>query len=114
MIGQIFDHEETVMGLRRLPRTTVRECGRAMTRRRGQFADFGIQSHRRLDTSCAGRAVDGQIFDHRETVMGLHWLACTVHESVGERWRDGVGCLPTFGIRSHTDACKHLGAGGRW
>jgi hypothetical protein len=48
-----------------------------MTRRRGQFADFGIQSHRRLDTSCAGRAVDGQIFDHRETVMGLHWLART-------------------------------------
>ncbi len=101
-IGQIFDHEETVMGLRRLPRTTVRECGRAMTRRRGQFADFGIQSHRRLDTSCAGRAVDGQIFDHRETVMGLHWLARTVHESVGERWRDGADCLPTFGIRSHT------------
>ena len=29
---------------------------------------------------------------------------------MGERWRDGAGCFPTFGIRSHTDARKHLGA----
>ena len=33
-------------------------------------------------------------------------------ESVGERWRDGAGRVPTLCVSSHTDACSHLGAGG--
>ena len=41
----------------------------------------------------------GQIFDHRETEMGLRRLARTFSESVGERWRYSAGILPTFGIR---------------
>ena len=46
-----------------------------------------------------------QIFDHRETDMGLCRLARTVGESVGERWRDGASSLPALGIRSHR--CLH-------
>ena len=48
----------------------------------------------------------GQIFDHRETVMGQCRLSRTVFESVGERWRDGAGSSPTLGI-NHKDACTH-------
>jgi hypothetical protein len=42
----------------------------------------------------------GQILDHRETVKGLHRLPRRVCESVGERWRDGMGSLLTIGFRS--------------
>ncbi len=52
----------------------------------------------------------GRTLDHRETVKGLHRLARTVCESVEGRWRDGAGSLPTFGIQSHTDACRYVEA----
>ena len=49
---------------------SLREYGRAMARRRGQFADLGYcRSHRCLHTCWRGRSM-GPIFDHRETVMG--------------------------------------------
>jgi len=41
--------------------------------------------------------------------------ACAVEASVGERWRDGADsavCRPW--VSGHTDACTHVGAGGRW
>ena len=40
----IFDCRETVMGLCRLAHT-LRKCGRATARRRGQFADLGLSGH---------------------------------------------------------------------
>ena len=51
-------------------------------------------------------------FFHREMVLGLCRWPRTVCESVGERWRDGAGRVPTLCVSSHTDACSHLGAGG--
>jgi len=66
----------------------------------GSLPTFGIRPHRRLHICRRGRSM-GPIFDHRETVMGLYRLARTVCESVGERWPDGAGSLPTFGIQSH-------------
>ncbi len=39
---------------------------------------------------------------------GLRWLARTVGESLGDRWCNGAGILPTLGIRSHP--CLHT----RW
>ena len=77
----------------------LRECGRAMTRRRGQFADLRYPFTRTLAHTLA-RAVDDQIFDHRETMMGLRRLARAVCESVRARRRDGAGSLLALGIRS--------------
>jgi hypothetical protein len=55
-----------------------------------------IRSLRCLHTCWRGRS-RRPIFDHRETVMGLCRLPRTVCERVRERWRDGVGSLPTLG-----------------
>ena len=77
----------------------LRECGRAMTRRRGQFADLRYPFTPTLAHKLA-RAVDGQILDHPETVMGMRRLARAVCEGVTARWRDGAGRLLTLGIRS--------------
>ena len=63
---------------------------------------LGIKSHTDACTDVVARVVAmGQILDHRETVMGLCRLPRTVRKSVGERWRDGAGCLLTLGIGSH-------------
>ena len=104
MMGQIFDHEETVMGLRPAATYRLRECGRAMTRRPGQFTDLRYPVTPTLAHKLA-RAFDGQVFDHPKTVMGLRRLARTVCEGVTARWRDGVESFPTFGIQSHR--CLH-------
>jgi hypothetical protein len=69
---------------------------------------LGIRSHRCLHTCWRGRSM-GQIFEHREAVTGVSRLPRTVCESVGERWRDGAGSLPTLGIRVTQDACTHVG-----
>jgi hypothetical protein len=52
--------------------------------------------------------------DHRDAAVGLSRLSRAVCESVGERWRDGAGSLPTFGIQSYrrlhtcwTPVCSH-------
>jgi hypothetical protein len=69
-VGQIFDHRETVMGAALAGAHSLRESRGAMARRRRQFADLGYcRSHRWLHTCWCGRSM-GQIFDHRETVMG--------------------------------------------
>jgi hypothetical protein len=108
---QIFDHRETVMGLRRLARAV---CESVRARRRdgaGSLLTLGIRSLRCLHTHWRGRSMR-QIFDHRETVMGLRRLARAVCERVRARRRDGAGSLLTFGSRS--SRCLHdLGAGGR-
>jgi len=85
-----------------------RECWRGTARRRGQFADLGYPvSHRCLHPCWRGWSM-GQIFDNRETVMGLRRLARTFRESVGERWRDGAGSLSTLGIDDPvTHRCLH-------
>ena len=77
----------------------LRECGTAMTRRRGQFADLRYPFTPTLAHTLA-RAVDDQIFDHPETMMGLRRLARAVCERVRARRRDGAGSLLTLGIRS--------------
>ena len=82
----------------------LRECGRAMTRRPGQFTDLRYPVTPTLAHKLA-RAFDGQVFDHPKTVMGLRRLARTVCEGVTARWRDGVESFPTFGIQSHR--CLH-------
>jgi hypothetical protein len=42
----------------------------------------------------------GRIFEHREMAAGVSRLPRTVGLSMGERWRDGAGCLQTSEIRS--------------
>ena len=98
-MGQIFEHREAAAGVRRLPRTVGENVGE----RWRDGADsavcrpLGLRSHGCLHTCWGGRSM-GQIFDHRETVMGQCRLSRTVLESVGERWRDGAGSSPTLGI----------------
>jgi hypothetical protein len=96
----IFDHRETVMGLCRLARTVCEHVRERWRDGAGSLPTFGIQSHRCLHPCFRGRSM-GQLFDLGETVMGLCRLARTVCERVGERWRDGAGSLPTFGIQSY-------------
>jgi hypothetical protein len=51
----------------------------------------------------------GQIFDNRETVMGLRRLARTFRESVGERWRDGGQFVdPGYPRSGHTPMLAHM------
>ena len=70
---------------------------RALARSARQAADLGSPVTPMLAHMLwRGRSM-GQIFDHRETEMGLCQLARTVSESVEERWRDGVGSLPDLG-----------------
>ena len=107
---QIFDHRETVMGLRRLARAV---CESVRARRRdgaGSLLTLGIRSLRCLHTHWRGRSMR-QIFDHRETVMGLRRLARAVCQGVRARRRDGEGSLLTFGSRP--SRCLHASWRGR-
>ena len=76
----------------------IRLC--VMARRRGAVCRPSVSMHARTLAHKLARAVDGQIFDHPETVMGLRRLARAVCEGVRARWRDGAGSLLTLGIRS--------------
>jgi hypothetical protein len=95
-----LDHRETAMGLCRLSRAVCESMGGRWRDGAGSLPTLGIGSHRCLHTSGSGRAA-GQILDHRETAMGLCRLSRAVCESMGGRWRDGAGSLPTLGIGSH-------------
>ena len=96
-MGQIFDHREVEMGLRRLARTFSESVGERWRYSVGILPDLGYPVTPMLAHMLwRGRSM-GQIFDHRETEMGLCQLARTVSESVEERWRDGVGSLPDLG-----------------
>jgi hypothetical protein len=99
------------MGLCRLSRAVCESMGGRWRDGAGSLPTLGIRSHRCLHTSGRGRAV-GQILDHRETAVGLCRLSRAVCESMGGRWRDGAGSLPTLGIRSHRYACTQEDAGG--
>ena len=78
-----------------------------MALQRGHFADLGYPVTPMLAHMLwRGRSM-GQIFDHRETEMGLCQLARTVSESVEERWRDGVGSLPDLGYPVTPMLCTH-------
>ena len=94
---------------------SLRGCESAMARRHGQFAYIGYPVTKMLAHTLA-RAVDDQIFDHPETMMGLRRLARAVCERVRARRRDGATaravCL--HWVSGHADACTHIGAGGRW
>ena len=59
----------------------------------------GIRSHRGLHACWRGKLM-GPIFDRREEVVGLCPFRRTVCERVGERRRDGAGCMLILGIRS--------------
>jgi hypothetical protein len=84
-----------------------------MTRRRGQFADLRYPVTPMLARMLA-RAVDGQIFDHRETVMGLRRLARAVCESVGSAMARRRRQFADLGYPvTKMLACTHVGAGGR-
>ena len=109
-MGPIFDHRETNMGLCRLARTVGESVGERWRDGAGSLPTLGIRSHRCWHASWRGRSMR-QTWDHRETAMGLCRLSRTVCESVGERWRDGAGSLPTLGIRSHR--CWHASWRGR-
>jgi hypothetical protein len=88
-------------------------CESVRARRRdgaGSLLTLGIRSLRCLHTHWRGRSMR-QIFDHRETVMGLRRLARAVCESVRARRRDGAGSLLTFGSRS--SRCLHASWRGR-
>ena len=112
-MGQILDHRETAMGLCRLSRAVWESVGGRWRDGAGSLPTLGIGSHRCLHTSGRGRAV-GQIFDHRETVMGAALAgAHSLRESrraMARRRRQFAG----LGYPGHTDACTHVGAGGRW
>ena len=84
---------------------------RVMARRRGAVFRPSVSSHTRTLAHKLARAVDDQIFDHPETVMGLRRLARAVCESVRARRRDGAGSLLTFGSRS--SRCLHASWRGR-
>ena len=60
-MGQIFDRRETVMGAAIAGAHGLRECERAMARRRRQFADLGYPLTPMLAVVLA-RAVDGTDF----------------------------------------------------
>ena len=62
-MGQISDHRETVMGAMPAGAHSVRECGRATTRRRGQYADLRYPvTHRRLHPCCGAGARWGRVW----------------------------------------------------
>ena len=81
--GQIFDHPETVMGLRRLARAVCEGVRARLHDGAGSLLTLGIRSCRCLHTNWRGRSMT-QIFDHRETA-GVWRLPRTLCESVGER-----------------------------
>jgi hypothetical protein len=97
---QIFDHRETVMGLRRLARAV---CERVRARRRdgaGSLLTFGSRSSRCLHASWRGRSTR-RTLEHLEAVVGRCPRQRKVCESVGERRCDVSGSLVTFRFRLH-------------
>jgi hypothetical protein len=97
---QIFDHRETVMGLRRLARAV---CESVRARRRdgaGSLLTFGSRSSRCLHASWRGRSTR-RTLEHREAVVGRCPRQRKVCESVGERRCDVSGSLVTFRFRLH-------------
>ena len=108
--GQILDHPETVMGMRRLARAVCEGVTARWRDGAGRLLTLGIRSLRCLHTHWRGRSMR-QIFDHPETVMGLRRLARAVCEGVRARLHDGAGSLLTLGIRSLR--CLHTNWRGR-
>ena len=97
---QIFDHRETVMGLRRLARAV---CQGVRARRRdgeGRLLTFGSRPSRCLHASWRGRSTR-RTLEHREAVVGRCPRQRKVCESVGERRCDVSGSLVTFRFRLH-------------
>ncbi len=76
---QIFEHRETVMGLFRLTRTVCERLGESD----GATAQAGYPVTKMLAHIIAWGSMV-QIFEHRETVMGLRRLTRTVCERLGE------------------------------
>ena len=107
-MGQIFDCREAEVGLCPWPRTVCESVGERWSDEAGCLPTLGLRSHRCLHACWRGRSM-GQIFEHREAAASVSRLPRTVGVSVGQRWDDGVGSLPTLGLR-HTDACTHVGA----
>jgi hypothetical protein len=106
-----LEHREAVVGRCPRRRKVCESVGERRCDVAGSLVTFSSRLHRCLHTSWLGWWAR-QIFRHRETVLGLCRWPRTVCESVGERWRDGAGRVPTLCVSSHTDACSHLGAGG--
>ena len=92
--GKIFDHPETMMGLRRLARTDFEKV------RAGHLLTLRIRSCRCLYACWRGRSTRPTL-EHREAVVGRFPRRRKVCESVGERRCDVAGSLVTFSSRLH-------------
>ena len=108
----IFDHRETVMGLCRLSRTVCERVGDRWRDGAGSLLTLGYRVIP-MHAPVLARAVDAADFRPSRngdgTVpAGAHSLR--VWESDGATAR--AVCRPS--VSGHTDACTHVGAGGRW
>ena len=79
-MGQIFDHRETVAGVRRLPRTVGESVGERWHDGAGRLPDLGYPVSPMLCTHVGARSTR-PIFDPRETAAGVSQLPRTVCES---------------------------------
>ena len=91
---------------------SLRECGRAMARRRRQFADLGYKSQRCLHASLRG--TDAADFRLSRSGDGscAGWRAQYASVSGSDGATRQAECLPW--VSGHTEACMHVGAGSCW
>ena len=90
----------------------VRACRGAMARRRGQFADLGYPVTKMLAYALA-RAVEAA--DFRSSRNGDGTVPAGAHSLRACRGAMARRCgqFADLGVSGHTDACTHVGAGGR-
>ena len=97
---QIFDHRETVTGLRRVARAVCEGVRARWRDGAGSLLTLGIRSCRCLHTHWRGRSTR-RTLEHREAVVGRCPRQRKVCESVRERRCDVSGSLVTFSFRLH-------------
>ena len=112
--SRFFDHQYKVAGARAGCRAqSARVPGSDGATGRATSVPW-VSGH--TDDACTHVGAGGgrdRFFDHREAAAGVCPRPRTVCESVGERWRDGVGHFRTLGIRSHPMLAHMLARGGR-
>jgi len=74
---------------------------------------LGIRSHRCLHACWRGRSM-GPIFDHREAAAGVSRPPRTACDGCGRAMAQRRGQFAGPWVSGHTDACTHVGVGGRW
>ena len=105
----VIDFQASIQGSGSVPAAahSLRECREAMARRRRQLADLGYPVTPMLAHMWARGGGRGRFLDYRETAAGVCSWPRSVCESVGERWRDGAGSLPTFGFSTRWCGMAH-------